>query len=415
MSSATNIEALLTADRVEDPQYATRLVDGLLRAADQSGASDLHFQPTSNGLQLKWRVDGVLHEIGSVPDEVASNVVVRLKVLARLLTYQTQVPQEGRISLEDDSLDVRISTFPTVFGEKAVARLLPTSETSLARIGDLGLPPEVRDAVAAALMQTSGAILIVGPAGSGKTTTAYACLREILACSNLQRSIASVEDPVEKVIDQVAQSEVAESVGFDLTSGLRSLVRQDPDVIFVGEIRDPKTAEIAFQAALTGQLVVSTFHAPDAFAAISRLIDMGIPPYVLRSAINCVVGQQLVRRLCSCASDSQEGKGDSNDTGSNLGIEIKKWRTATGCERCRQSGYSSRQIVAELLDLSNPEVAAQIRSDADAHQLRSFSKGKGIMSLREQAIELVKDGITSPAEIIRVFGIAASSEVRDRS
>lgn len=404
MSVVARVDALLAARGLEDPEYATDLVDGLLNEANQAGASDLHFQPTSEGLQLKWRIDGVLQILGCVPKEVASNVIVRLKVLARLLTYQTQIPQEGRISQGADSLDIRISTFPTVFGEKAVARLLPTSDSKLARIGDLALPSEVSDAVITALLQTSGAVLIVGPAGSGKTTTAYACLREILDRSQFQRSIASVEDPVEKVIDQVAQSEVAESVGFDLTSGLRSLVRQDPDVIFVGEIRDPGTAEIAFQAALTGQLVVTTFHAPDASAAICRLSDMGIPPYVLRSATNCVVGQQLVRRLCRCALDAQEVD-ETSKVESNLGLAIDKWRVPHGCEACRQSGYRGRQIVAELLDLSIPEIASMIQSGTDAHQLQATARQKGMRPLLEQALMLASNGVTSPAEIVRVFGI----------
>jgi len=371
----------------------------------------LYFQPTQRELQLKWRIDGVLKPIGSVPQEVAGNVVVRLKVLARLLTYQTRLPQEGRISQGEFSHDIRVSTFPTVFGEKVVARLLPTGEPSYARVGDLGLPPKVVDAVVIALSQTSGALLIVGPAGSGKTTTAYACLREIVACSRSQRNIVSMEDPVEKIIDQVAQSEVAEPVGFDLTSGLRSLVRQDPDVIFVGEIRDPATASIAFQAALTGQLVITTFHAPDTVTAISRLADMGVPHYVLRSAINCAVAQQLVRRLCDCASPFYENDSDTAKNESNLGLSVDRWRVQQGCPTCLQTGYQGRQLTAELLDLGVSEIASKIQAGTDAHALRAIALTHGMKSLYQQTTELIRAGTTSPAEVVQVFGLSNSQAV----
>jgi len=400
-SQNQNFGDLLASPNFEDPQYVSRLVESLLTRASQVGASDLHFQPSQTGLHLKWRIDGVLQPIGEVPKQIAENVVVRLKVLAKLLTYQTHLPQEGRIAQQHFPLDVRISTFPTVFGEKVVARFLPTGEAAYDRVGDLGLPEEVIESVLAALLQTSGALLVVGPAGSGKTTTAYACLREILARSPVQRNIASMEDPVEVLLDQVAQSEVAESVGFDLTSGLRSLVRQDPDVIFVGEIRDPATASIAMQAALTGQLVITTFHAPDAATALSRLADMGVPDYVLRSATNCVLGQQLVRRLCDCAKACSE----TDAQGSNLGLPVETWHLPQGCPTCQQTGYRGRQLVGELLDLKIPGIASQIEAGTDASQLRAVAAAHGMKTLYQQAIELVRTGKTSPAEVIRVFGI----------
>ncbi len=401
-----NFDDLLASPNFEDAQYVTRLVDCLLQGASQAGASDLHFQPTGRGLQLKWRIDGVLQPVGLVPQQIAENVVVRLKVLAKLLTYQTHLPQEGRIVQQDFPLDIRISTFPTVFGEKVVARLLPTGEASYDRVGDLGLPEQVAEAILTALSQTSGVLLIVGPAGSGKTTTAYACLREILASGSVQRNIASMEDPVEVILDQVAQSEVAESVGFDLTSGLRSLVRQDPDVIFVGEIRDPVTASIAMQAALTGQLMISTFHAPDTATALSRLADMGVPAYVLRSATNCVLGQQLVRQLCDCAKTCSET--DAQE--SNLGLAVETWRLPQGCPKCQQTGYRGRQLAAELLDLKIPDIASQVQTGTDASQLRSVAAAHGMKTLYQQAVELIRIGKTSPAEVVRVFGITGQPD-----
>ncbi len=411
------IDRLLSSLDLDDPRYATMVVDQLLRQAAAAGASDLHFQPTSDGLILKWRIDGVMQQIGRIPQPVSGNVVVRLKVLAGLLTYQTHLPQEGRIAQGDardqaaelgegsHGLEIRVSTFPTLFGEKVVARLLPTGAQSFARVGDLGLPADVVDALIRALSQTSGALLIVGPAGSGKTTTAYACLREILARSQAERNIASMEDPVEVVVEGMAQSEVAEKVGFDLISALRSLVRQDPDVIFVGEIRDPATANIAYQAALTGQLVVTTFHASDAATAVSRLVDMGVPPYVLRSATRCVVAQQLVRRLCDCATHGAKGEPTENGFESALGLPVECWRLPQGCANCHQTGYRGRQLAAEVFSLDKAEIAAAIGQGVDARQLAARAELHGMRTLKQRSLDLVTRGQTSPAEMIRVFGM----------
>lgn len=402
MARNSSINELLTAGPDDDPQYVTRLVDELLAKAGEVGASDLHLHPTDDGLHVKWRIDGVLQHLGAIPQSIAENVVVRMKVMAKLLTYQANLPQEGRIKQAGFPLDVRVSTFPTVFGEKVVARLLPTGTNSHTLVADLGLCELSAMRVRSALTQTSGMLLIVGPAGSGKTTTAYACLREILASDPVPRNIASMEDPVESILEDVAQSEVAESVGFDLTSGLRSLVRQDPDVIFVGEIRDPATAGIAYQAALTGQLVITTFHAPDAATAVSRLADMGVPRYVLSSATNCVLGQQLIRRLCDCAEES-------SDTATRVGLDVKRWHLPQGCKACHNTGYQGRQLVAELLDLSDSQIAAKLNSEPAADELRSHAIELGMKSLLHQSLQLVESGVTSPAEVVRVFGIAESS------
>ncbi len=398
MAESLTIDELLATTGEGDPQYVPRLVEELLTKASAVGASDVHLQPTEDGLVLRWRIDGVLQPLGTIPKSIAENVVVRLKVMAKLLTYEKNLPQEGRIDQTDHPLDIRISTFPTVFGEKVVARLLPTGEQALQRLEDLGLAEDVTSAVRRALSQTSGMLLIVGPAGSGKTTTAYACLREILATDPVPRNIASMEDPVEVILDQVSQSEVAEAVGFDLTSGLRSLVRQDPDVIFVGEIRDPATARIAFQAALTGQLVITTFHAPDTAAALSRLADMGVPAYVLSSATNCLLGQQLVRGLCDCATVS-------SDDAARLGLNVQQWRVPQGCPACHDTGYLGRQLVTELMDLKKPRVCSCVKQEIDVDVLRTCAAESGMVTLHQQARSFVEAGQTSPAEVVRVFGI----------
>ena len=252
---------------------------------------------------MRWRLDGVLQPIGVFPRGDAADVVSRLKVLAQLLTYHSDRPQEGRIRDKPGEIEMRVSTFPTLHGERAVIRLF-ASQQRFQYLEDLGLPPEIDAALRKLLRETSGALIISGPAGSGKTTTAYACLREFVRTSEGGRSVVSIEDPIEVAVDGVAQSQVNPQAGFNLATGLRSLMRQDPEVILVGEIRDREAAETVFQAALTGHVVLTTFHAGSAAVAISRLIDMGIEPYLLRSGTLAILNQRLVRRLCPCAAPS---------------------------------------------------------------------------------------------------------------
>ena len=242
------------------PEYVSQLVDAILTGARNAGASDVHLLPGEDGLAMSWRVDGVLHPIDLLPRNLAPNVVARLKVLAQLLTYQTDVPQEGRIHQVEGDAETRVSTFPTIFGEKCVIRLFAGSHR-FRYVDDLGFSPELGKALKTMLERRGGVILITGPAGSGKTTSIYACLREIVERAAEPRSVATLEDPVEAVMPGVAQSQVRPIAGFDYETGLKSLLRQDPEVIAVGEIRDRVTAQIAVQAALTGHLILTTFHA----------------------------------------------------------------------------------------------------------------------------------------------------------
>ncbi len=326
MKAFAPIADQLAALAPADPQYATQFVGAVLAAARAAGASDLHLQPTPAGMELKWRLDGVLAGLGTFPDGSSASIISRLKVLADLLTYRSDVPQEGRIRSPDTALEMRVSTFPTLHGEKAVVRLF-SSGTRFLRLADLGLADDVTAAVGRLLHETSGAILVTGPAGSGKTTTLYAALREIVADSTGGRSIASLEDPIEVAVDGVAQSQVNLPTGFDLAAGLRSIMRQDPEVILLGEIRDRETAQIALEAALTGQLLLSSFHAPSAAGAISRLAEMGLEPYVIRSGLLAVVSQRLVRKLCDCARPTQRQE-------DLLGLGVTNARLAVGCSRC---------------------------------------------------------------------------------
>jgi type II secretory ATPase GspE/PulE/Tfp pilus assembly ATPase PilB-like protein len=378
--------------------YASRFVDTLLAASRQSGASDLHLQPTPEGLELRWRIDGVLVPLGTFPSGVAANVIARLKVLADLLTYRNDVPQEGRIRATDNDAEVRVSTFPTLHGERAVVRLFSATR-QFRKLNDLGLPGEIERALELLLGETSGAILMVGPAGSGKTTTLYACLHHLVHQAVAARSIVTLEDPIEMAVPGAAQSQVNASAGFDLATGLRSVLRQDPEVIMVGEIRDPATAEAALQASLTGQLVLSSFHAGSAAEAIGRLLDMGIEPYVLRSGLRAIVFQRLVRRLCRC---SRPAAGPDEW----LGLAVRTARVAVGCETCAHTGYAGRTIVAEMLVLDRGDLGPAILARSDAATLERLAVGAGMIDRWARAAAAVEAGLTSPAEVRRVLGFS---------
>jgi general secretion pathway protein E len=381
------------------PRYAPDAVERTLADAQAVGASDVHFQPGGDGLELRWRIDGVLHRVAVLPARVAPNVVARLKVMAELLTYRTDVPQEGRIKGAAGEVEMRVSTFPTLFGEKAVVRMFAAPGRFL-RLVDLGLPDAVRDELDHFLGETSGAIILSGPAGSGKTTTIYACLRELAARTRGERSLATLEDPIEAVVPGVAQAQVNPSSGLTLESGLKSLLRQDPEVIAIGEIRDKTTAEIALQAALTGHLILATFHAGSACEVIGRFLDMGIEPHVVRSGLRAVVAQRLVRRLCECSVAS-------NKPDDFLGLPVREARLPRGCELCRGTGYLGRAVLAELLLPETEELARAVLALADVRRLEQIAVDCGMIDRWERACAAVEQGLTSPAEVRRILGVAA--------
>ncbi|HEX5104536.1 MAG TPA: GspE/PulE family protein [Pirellulaceae bacterium] len=390
------------------PLYATEFVDLLLAAARAGGASDVHLQPTVGrnegpSYEVRWRIDGVLQLVGEFPRGSAADVVSRLKVLAGLLTYRADVPQEGRIRSEQGQpgVEMRVSTFPTLHGERAVVRLF-AGESQFHFPQDLGLPEEIEAALLRLLAETSGAILITGPAGSGKTTTAYACLREVVRTAEGRRSVVSLEDPIEVAIAGVSQSQVHPASGFDLATGLRSLMRQDPEVILVGEIRDRPTAETVFQAALTGHLILSTFHAGGAAGGISRLIDMGIEPYLLRSGVRAMLHQRLVRRLCECAMPAADGD-------SFLGLPLVRAQESAGCEACRHTGYRGRLVLAELLPPLVGELGEAVLSRRDALELARLATAAGMTTLFQRACTAIESGVTDPAEVRRVLGFAEAA------
>ena len=325
------------------------------------GVATSILQPEASGLVIRCRMDGVLQHVGTFSSGEKADIVTRLKVLAGLLTYQTDVPQEGRLRESVAGIEMRVSTIPTVFGERAVVRMFG-ARADLSKLQQLGLPNDILSELHRILSETSGALLITGPAGSGKTTTAYACLRELVSQNAGGRNLVSLEDPVEVVVEGVSQSQSNAAAGFDITTGLKSILRQDPEVIFIGEIRDRDTAAVALQAALTGQLVISTFHAGSAAEAVSRLIEMDIEPYVLRSVLRGIISQRLVRRLCTCGKTT-------SDPQHLLGLPLPTATVATGCGACSQTGYQGRMMIAELLSAQESSIGAAIldRQDTDSH------------------------------------------------
>ncbi len=400
---AEPLRRTLAALDPKNAKFATEAVDHVLGAARASGASDVHLQPGEDGLDVRWRIDGVLHPAATLPIGFATNIVSRLKVMADLLTYRNDVPQEGRIRSVPGEVEMRVSTFPTLHGEKAVVRLF--AETGrYRRTSDLGLPPEIESALARLLAETSGMILLTGPAGAGKTTTIYACLRELVAESSGRRSLVSLEDPIEVAVPGVAQSQVNPSAGFDLAMGLRSLLRQDPEVIAVGEIRDRATAEGAFGASLTGHLVLSTFHAGSAAGAVGRLSDMGIEPYVLRSGLLAVVGQRLVRKLC------RECSRDAACPDEFLGLDVRSAKVAVGCPQCGGTGYRGRMLLAEILVPGRSEVGRAILDRTDVARVEAAAVAAGMVSRWDRARQAVESGATSPAEVRRVLGFSGKAE-----
>jgi len=385
MRTREDFQAELDTLAQSGPERAGRLVDAVLTEAARRSASDVHFEPTYRALEIRYRTDGVLLQVATLPRELAANVVARLKVLAELLTYRLDIPQEGRMShaLGQYGLDMRVSTFPTIHGEKAAVRLFDATGRTF-DLEQLGLAPHLVQRLMAMLRERSGAILLTGPSGSGKTTTIYACLRHLVQIGG--RHIVTIEDPVEQVIKGVSQSQARPGTEFDFARGLRSLLRQDPEVIMIGEVRDPETAGTAIEAALTGHLVISTLHAGSACGVVGRLLEMGIETYLLTSGLKAILNQRLVRRVCAACREPAGGH----------------WE-ARGCDRCMGTGYQGRLLLAELLTLDAPLCQA-ILARSDTATLEAAARPTHGATIWTAADDAVADGRTTPAEIERVLG-----------
>jgi general secretion pathway protein E len=376
-----------------------RLVNHLFARALDLNASDIHFEPNENYLEVRCRVDGIMTRIERLPVKIQSAVASRLKLMARLDIGEKRLPQDGRIDYRvgNRDLDMRVSTLPGVLGESIVLRILDRNDLSI-DLADLGMPAKVLRNYTRVITQPHGLILITGPTGSGKTTTLYGTLEKI---NSEKHKIVTVEDPVEYQLQGITQIQVNANIGLSFASGLRSIVRQDPDILMIGEIRDHETAEIAIESALTGHLVFSTLHTNDAAGAVTRLQDMGIESYLLSSSLLAIQAQRLVRRVCTGCVQEHAMSADEA-----LVLEVDQHdypllKRGIGCERCGGTGYRGRVGLYELLMLSD-EIRHLITSGADANIIRKQAVSEGMLTLREDALEKLRHGLTTPEEVVRV-------------
>lgn len=378
-----------------------KIVNLLLLEALDTRASDVHLESYQNGLRVRYRVDGVLQDAIAPPPRLAAAVVSRLKIMAELDIAERRVPQDGRIRLRmhDRQVDVRVSTLPTLHGESVVLRLLD-KESGRIDLEALGMGPDTLVRFDKVIARPHGIVLSTGPTGSGKTTTLYAAVDRIRTG---REKILTVEDPVEYELPGVPQVPVNEKVGLTFANALRALLRQDPDVMLVGEIRDQETADIATHAALTGHLVLSTLHTNDAATALTRLVDLGIEPYLVASTVEAVLAQRLVRRICeSCrrpVEQTAEQRAALGDAASELG---EVWE-GEGCEQCRGTGYSGRTGIYELL-VMEPEIREAVLGDTtiSAGRLQVLAREAGMKLLREDGLRVVAEGLTTVEEVLRV-------------
>ncbi len=387
-----------------DDAPAIRLINGIIADAARQGVSDIHIEPYETGLVIRMRVDGVLNEKLRMPAHVAPVVVSRIKVMARLDIAERRIPQDGRIGLTIGGklIDVRVSTLPSRAGERVVLRLLDKENANIS-LDLLGMSAEVHEIMHGALQEPNGIVLVTGPTGAGKTTTLYACLKQL---NDGSRNMLTVEDPVEYAVDGVGQTQVNSKVGLTFAAGLRAILRQDPDVVMVGEIRDRETADIAVQASLTGHLVLSTVHTNDAIGAITRLRDMKIEPFLLASTLRAVVAQRLVRRLCP---ECREPVQSDASMASLLGFEKDTLvYRPVGCKACNNSGYQGRIGVFEAVRIDDT-IRKLINSGGDETLIarHAFSHAPNLGSA---ARKLVRSGETTPEEAIRI----SRSEDEDR-
>jgi type IV pilus assembly protein PilB len=370
-----------------DDAPTIKLVRSIIAQAVEQGASDVHFDPEVDGFQVRFRIDGVMIDAAQVPKRMVSSVISRIKILANLDIAERRLPQDGRIGLTIDSrqIDLRVVVLPLVDAESVVLRILDSGSAPLS-LEDLGMQEHDRVRFRSALQRSYGGVLACGPTGAGKSSTLYAAL---LSIASREKTIITIEDPVEYRVEGIRQVQVNEKTGMTFATGLRSMMRADPDIVMVGEIRDAESAHIAVEAALTGHLVLSTLHTNDAPSAVSRLTDMGIEPFLVASAIDCVVAQRLARKLCEhCKQPSAETAGTFEPV---------------GCVRCGNTGYKGRIGLFEVMKVT-PEMHHLIVERASVEQMTQLAIDQGMRRLREDGMDKVRAGITSGAEVARVVG-----------
>ena len=387
-----------------DEAPIVKLVHAVIADAVRRGVSDIHFEPSGHDMRVRFRVDGVVFDSTTVPRHLISGLISRIKIMAELDIAEKRLPQDGRIGLSVDAnyVDLRVATLPTVRGEAVVMRILDSRQIVIDLDG-LGMDKIDRQRIETALKATHGAILVTGPTGSGKTTTLYAGLTEL---NSPNRTIVTVEDPVEYELDGVKQVQVNTKTGLTFAAGLRALLRSDPDVVMVGEIRDAQTAQIAIQSALTGHLVMTTLHANDAPLAAARLVEMGIEPFLVTSSVSCVVAQRLVRKLCECRTQVKLTKAILVENGFDVPRGLSAFEPA-GCVRCAQTGYKGRTGLYEVLTMSD-DVRRLILDRARHDELLAAAREQGMRTLRQAGLAKIAEGVTSVPEVLRVLGATAA-------
>lgn len=380
---------------VTNDESIVERIDSCIKQAVQAQASDIHFEPAAIGMRIRFRIDGVLYDQGVIPKEFIPQIIGRLKVLAHMDSTEKRVPQDGKFSreLEKHMIDFRVSTFPCSYGEKVVVRILDRAIHTI-NLDDLGFSADVLQRCKALFYKQQGLFLVTGPTGSGKTTTLYAGL-SLLHSS--EKNIVTLEDPVEYTIDGITQGHINPQVGFTFENGIRAVLRQDPDILMVGEIRDKQTAHTAIEASLTGHLILSTLHTNDAPSSIIRLIDMGVESYLLNASLIGVLAQRLVRILCNECKQQEK-----------CTIDEKRWLNleyvyrAYGCSLCAHRGYKGRLGIFELLIIT-PEIKALITDQPNKDAITDCALQQGMQTLMQDGIAKVNEGIISPEELLRVI------------
>jgi len=401
-SRQANQEAIqeMQADLVQRKTPAVILVSEIIQIAIAKQASDIHIEPRAAETAVRIRVDGVLRDLQSVPRYLQTSLISRIKILSDMDIAERRAPQDGRfmVSLGGRQLDLRVSALPTQYGEKVVIRLLE-SNAPLTSLSQLGMPADVSENLWQVLSQPQGMILVTGPTGSGKSTTLYSCLHKL---KKPAVNIVTVEDPIEYVLPGINQAHVNTRAGMTFASCLRSILRQDPNIIMIGEIRDRETAEIAMKAAQTGHLVLSTLHTNDSVSAIIRLLDLGIPGYLIGSSLTAILAQRLVRKLCTCHSvqpatpefQAYLAQGGVSAPPETMAVPI-------GCKVCDQTGYKGRVGIYELLQLDD-SIRNVVRSSGNIDQIREIARANGMRLMIEDAVEKLRGGLTTLEEIFRV-------------
>ncbi|HEX4364112.1 MAG TPA: ATPase, T2SS/T4P/T4SS family [Solirubrobacteraceae bacterium] len=388
-----------------DDAPVIRLVNQIIAQAVEQGASDVHLEPNGSDLRVRFRIDGVLVETAQIQRRMVLGVISRVKIMSDLDISERRIPQDGRVGLTIDShhIDLRVVTLPSVHGESVVMRILDKSSIPM-DLEKLGMAAQERERFERAYHQAYGAVLVTGPTGSGKSTTLYAALADL---NTIEKNIITIEDPVEYQLDGITQVQVNPRAGLHFHTGLRSMMRADPDIIMVGEIRDRETAQIAIESALTGHLVLSTLHTNDAASAVTRLVDMGIEPFLVASAIDCVVAQRLARKLCQHCKERQIITADvlrANGIRSQFDMEAYQ---ARGCPRCGHSGYKGRIGLYEVMVVTE-EIRKLTLARASAPEIADVAVRQGMRLMRDDGLEKVRHGLTSIEEVTRVSGTGAA-------